>query len=115
MRVLNTTQMREADRLTIEEIGVPSMVLMENAGRQVVVAVEGQFSDLTERRVALLCGRGSNGGDGFVVARTLKQRGVESAVFVIGAISDIEGDARRNLEILGQLGMPVVEIADEQS
>ncbi|SUZ85640.1 uncharacterized protein METZ01_LOCUS38494 [marine metagenome] len=115
MRVLNTTQMREADRLTIEEIGVPSMVLMENAGRQVVVAVEGRFSNLTEQRVALLCGLGSNGGDGFVVARTLKQRGVESAVFVIGSISEIEGDARRNLEILGQLGMPVVEIADEQS
>ncbi|MCS5671070.1 MAG: NAD(P)H-hydrate epimerase, partial [Vicinamibacterales bacterium] len=107
--------MREADRLTIEEIGVPSMVLMENAGRQVVVALEGRFSDLTERRVAMLCGRGNNGGDGFVVARTLKQRGVEATVFVIGTISDIEGDARRNLEILGRIGMPVVEIADEQS
>ena len=107
--------MREADRLTIEEIGVPSMVLMENAGRQVVVALEGRFSDLSERRVAVLCGRGDNGGDGFVVARTLKQRGVETEVFVIGTISDIEGDARRNLEILGQIGMPVVEIADDQS
>ena len=107
--------MREADRLTIEEIGVPSMVLMENAGRQVVVALEGRFSDLSERRVAVLCGRGDNGGDGFVVARTLKQRGVETEVFVIGTISDIEGDARRNLEILGRVGMPVVEIADDQS
>ena len=115
MRVLNTTQIREADRLTIEEIGVPSMVLMENAGRQTVIALEGRFSDLDERRVAILCGRGNNGGDGFVVARTLKQRGVEATVFVIGTISDIEGDARRNLEILGRIGMPVVEIADEQS
>jgi hypothetical protein len=61
MRVLNSTQMREADRRTIEEIGIPSLVLMENAGRQVVAAMEATHSDLLERRVAVLCGRGNNG------------------------------------------------------
>ena len=71
MRVLNSAQMREADRRTIEEIGIPSLVLMENAGRQVVAAIEAVHSDLLERQVAVLCGRGNNGGDGFVVARTL--------------------------------------------
>src|SRR5262245_25769141 len=69
MRVLNSAQMREADRRTIEEIGIPSLVLMENAGRQVVAAIESVHSDLLEGRVAVLCGRGNNGGDGFVVAR----------------------------------------------
>jgi len=63
----------------------------------------------------VLCGRGNNGGDGFVVARTLLQHGIETSVFVIGALADVKGDARTNLDILGRLGVTVVEIADEQS
>src|SRR5882672_11562160 len=115
MRILNAAQMREADRFTIEDIGIPSLVLMENAGRQVVAALEAAYESCLTGRVAVLCGRGNNGGDGFVVARTLLQRGVECAVFVIGAVSDIRGDARANLDILGRLGLTVVEINDEQA
>src|SRR5262245_28957842 len=115
VRILNAAQMREADRHTIEEIGIPSLVLMENAGRQVVAAIESGYEECLSGRVAVLCGRGNNGGDGFVVARTLLQRGVECAVFVVGAVSDIRGDARANLDILGRLGVTVVEINDEQA
>jgi hydroxyethylthiazole kinase-like uncharacterized protein yjeF len=115
MRVLNSAQMREADRRTIEEIGIPSLVLMENAGRQVVAAMEAMFSDLSDRDVGVLCGRGNNGGDGFVVARTLMQRGVSVSVFLIGKVVDVRGDARTNLEILGRLGVTIVEIADSQA
>jgi ADP-dependent NAD(P)H-hydrate dehydratase / NAD(P)H-hydrate epimerase len=115
MRVLNAAQMRDADRQTIEEIGIPSMVLMENAGRQVVAALEAAFEDLADRQVAVLCGPGNNGGDGFVVARTLHQRGTEAAVFVIGSVGTIKGDARLNVEILSRLGITVVEINDEQT
>jgi ADP-dependent NAD(P)H-hydrate dehydratase / NAD(P)H-hydrate epimerase len=115
MRVLNSAQMREADRLTIEEIGIPSLVLMENAGRQVVAAIESVHGELLEGRVAVLCGRGNNGGDGFVVARTLIQRGVDVAVFLFGLVSEVRGDARVNLEILGRLGLTIVEIADSQA
>ena len=115
MRVLNTAQMREADRRTIDEIGVPSIVLMENAGRQVVAALEAKFEQLAELRVAVLCGRGNNGGDGFVAARTLRQRDTEPGVFVIGSVAEVQGDARRNLDILGQIGMTVVEIPDQQA
>src|SRR5438309_6520635 len=115
MRVLNSAQMREADRRTIEEIGIPSLVLMENAGRQAVAAMEAMYSDLSERQVAVLCGRGNNGGDGFVVARTLVQRGVDVSVFLIGRVSEVRGDARTNLEILGRLGLAVVEIADAEA
>jgi len=115
MRVLNAAQMREADRRTIDEIGIPSLVLMENAGRQVVAAIEAVHSDLSDRNVAVLCGRGNNGGDGFVVARTLVQRGVDVSVFVIGQVSEVRGDARINLEILGRLGLTVVEISDSEA
>ena len=115
MRVLNAAQMRDADRQTIDDIGIPSMVLMENAGRQVVAALEAAYGDLAERHVAVLCGPGSNGGDGFVVARTLHQRGVEVLVFVVATMAAIKGDARLNVEILGRLGLTVVEISDEQA
>ena len=88
---------------------------MENAGRQVVAAMEAIYGDLLDRHVALLCGRGNNGGDGFVVARTLAQRGVAVSVFLIGQVSDVRGDARVNLDILGRLGVTVVEVADSQA
>lgn len=115
MRILNAAQMREADRFTIEDIGIPSLVLMENAGRQVVAAMESAYEARLNGRVAVLCGRGNNGGDGFVVARTLLQRGIDATVFVIGALSEVRGDARTNLDILGRLGVTVVEINDEQA
>ena len=114
MRVLNTKQMREADRRTIHDIGIPSIVLMENAGRQAVAAMEAAFDDLTSSRVAVLCGRGNNGGDGFVVARTLIQRGVETSVFLIGSVSEVQGDARTNIEVLGRIGLTIVEITNAQ-
>ncbi len=113
MRILTAEQMREADRRTIEDIGIPSLVLMENAGRQVVAAMESFYEDLAERNVAIICGKGNNGGDGFVVARTLHQRGIEASVFLVGQVTDVKGDARINLEILGRLGVTVVEIVDE--
>src|SRR4029077_9569658 len=56
-----------------------------------------------------------NGGDGFVIARTLVQRGVDVSVFLIGSVADVRGDARTNLEILGRLGLTVVEVADSQA
>src|ERR671911_1087253 len=115
MRILTAAQMREADRFTIEEIGIPSPVLMENAGRQVVAAMEAAYEDRLAGRVAVLCGRGNNGGDGFVVARTLLQRGIDTSVFVIGTVADVRGDARTNLDVLGRLGVTVVEINDEQT
>jgi len=115
MRVLNAAQMREADRRTIQEIGISSLVLMENAGRQAVAAMEAMYSDLSDRHVAVLCGQGNNGGDGLVVARTLMQRGVDVSVFLIGRVTEVRGDARTNLEILGRLGLTVVEIADSQA
>ncbi len=115
MRVLTAAQMREADQATIEDIGIPEIVLMENAGRQVVSAMEATFASALEGRVAVLCGTGNNGGDGFVVARTLLQRGVDVAVFVVGPIASVKGAARTNLEILGRLGVNAVEVDDEQT
>ena len=115
MRVLNARQMRAVDRRTIDEIGIPSIVLMENAGRQVVAALESLVDDLPSRRVAVLCGTGNNGGDGFVVARTLQQRGIDVGGVPRRRAADVRGDARVNLDIIGRLGVPIVEVADAQA
>jgi NAD(P)H-hydrate epimerase len=112
MRVLNTKQMREADRRAIEDIGIPSMVLMENAGRQVVATLEATFEELAQMRTAVLCGPGNNGGDGFVVARTLLERSYDVGVYLVGSSADLKGDARANLQILTSLGVDVVEVRD---
>ncbi|HYN08591.1 MAG TPA: NAD(P)H-hydrate dehydratase [Vicinamibacterales bacterium] len=115
MRVLNSRQMRDADRRTIEDLGIPSLQLMETAGRQVVAAMEAGFERLPSMRVAVLCGKGNNGGDGFVVARTLFDRKVYARAFLIGQIADVKGDARTNLDRLRTLGADVVEIADARA
>jgi len=114
MRILTARQMREADRRTIEDLGVPSLVLMENAGTQVAAALGARFDDLAGRRVAVLCGRGNNGGDGFVVARLLSQRNIAVSVFLVGRMSEVRGDARTNLERLLGLGLPVTEIGRDR-
>ena len=93
MRILTTAQMREADRFTIEDIGISSLVLMENAGRQVVAAIEATYEPQLAGRVAVLCGRGNNGGDGFVIARTLLQRGVITTEELARKMAEI--DARK--------------------
>ena len=110
MRVLTARQMREADRRTIEDLGVPSLELMENAGREVAAAIGEAFPDLVGSRAAILCGKGNNGGDGFVVARLLHQRGVHVSVFLVGRAADVKGDALLNLERAQGLGLRVVEI-----
>ena len=112
MRVLTTAQMRDADRRTIDEIGIPSAVLMENAGRQVVAAMVRHLPALADLRVAVVCGKGSNGGDGFVVARTLEASGVSTRVYLLVSASEVVGDARVNLSALGAIGVSVVDVAE---
>lgn len=98
MKVLTAAEMREVDRLTTERYGVPSLDLMENAGARVVEFLGERFRDLARRRIVVLCGKGNNGGDGFVVARRLRELGARPEVFLFGAPGDVRGDAEVNLK-----------------
>src|SRR5579864_661115 len=112
MRILTAAQMREADRLTIERHAIPSLQLMGNAGTGVVAFLQKQFSDLAKRRITVLCGKGNNGGDGFVVARLLKQLGASPKVFLFAMPDEVRGDARLNLERCKHAGEGVTSITD---
>src|SRR5438552_3366036 len=86
---------------------------MENAGMRVAEVLEDQFENLDQLTVAILCGRGNNGGDGFVVARQLIQKGCFPFVFLFAPEEEVKGDAKANLNILKALGYPPTVILNE--
>ncbi|HVG25459.1 MAG TPA: NAD(P)H-hydrate dehydratase [Thermoanaerobaculia bacterium] len=110
MKILNAEQMRNIDRRTTDRFGVPSIVLMENAANAVVETIFDRYPDAD--RVALLCGTGANGGDGFAVARHLENRGVVPVIVIVGDRGAIRGDARVNLEVCQRLGIPIYAVRD---
>ena len=96
-------QMHAADKGAIRALGVPGLVLMENAGRAFVDILEASAGPLAGMSVFILCGKGKNGGDGFVIARHLAIRGAGVSVFLLGRMNEIRGDARVNLKSLLRL------------
>jgi NAD(P)H-hydrate epimerase len=109
---LTREQSRQLDRRAIDECGIPGMVLMENAGRGTV--------DVLERLgisgpVVILCGKGNNAGDGFVIARHLEIRGHAAKVLLLFPPSELTGDAATNFAILETTNVPIVELAAERA
>lgn len=107
--VVTAAEMQALDRATIEEIGLPGSVMMENAGRAVADAAWERARG--GGHVAVVCGPGSNGGDGFVAARVLRERGADAAVYVACGRDTIRGDARLHLDALERSGGVVLELA----
>ncbi|MGO8760889.1 MAG: NAD(P)H-hydrate dehydratase [Desulfobaccales bacterium] len=112
MKLVTASTMRELDRRAIQDLGIPSLVLMENAGRTTYRILRREFLCLPGE-VAVLAGPGNNGGDGFVVARYLANAGLPVAVFLLGPRDRVSQDARVNLEILAHLGIAVAEVLTE--
>jgi hydroxyethylthiazole kinase-like uncharacterized protein yjeF len=101
MKALTAAEMREVDRLTTERFGVPGLELMESAGKSVAEVFLEKYKERNERvpgRVSVLCGKGNNGGDGFVIARLLKGRVGQVNVYLFGEPGDLRGDAAKNYE-----------------
>ncbi len=94
MTIVTAAQMQALDRRTISEAKVPGLTLMENAGRGVIATMERAFGSLAGKTVAILCGKGNNGGDGFVVARRAKQRRARPEVLLMTRAVDLSGDAK---------------------
>jgi NAD(P)H-hydrate epimerase len=108
--VLTAEEMRRADRHAIEHVGLPGVVLMENAGAAVARLVAERFP--AARDVMVLCGRGMNGGDGFVVTRRL---GGAAEALLLGKRADVTGDARTHLVACERSGGRVSEVPDQES
>ncbi len=94
MKIVTAHQMHALDRRTIQEAGVPGHVLMERAGTGVVTAMEEMFGPMKGKIVTIFCGKGNNGGDGFVVARLLRRKHVNVQVCLLAQVRDLKGDAK---------------------
>jgi hydroxyethylthiazole kinase-like uncharacterized protein yjeF len=100
MKVISAESMRTAERLTIENYAVPGLVLMEAAGRNCAEVILSEFGCEKGRNAVVIAGKGNNGGDGYVVARYLAERGWKVRVFVLARREEIGGDAKTNLDVL---------------
>ncbi len=109
MKVLTSRQMKEIDRRTIEEIGIPGPVLMENAGLQIFRVMQALFPGLRNERIVIIAGKGNNGGDGLVVARHLKNHGAAPLVVLLTSRDKVGGDAALNLRIAEKIGVQIKE------
>ena len=109
MKIVTAREMREIDAMTSLRYGVPSHTLMENAGAAVAVFVRERYPQAS--RIAIICGKGNNGGDGFVVARHLHLAGKVVEVLLLAAPTDLQGDAAA---MFTRLPVPVIQAHNEQ-
>ena len=117
-RGLTREQSRELDRIAINEYGIKGVILMENAGRACAREAAQMLAESGGDTVCIFCGPGNNGGDGFVIARHLANRGCDVKAFLVGKIDDAlrkGGDAAVNLEIALNMDVPVLELGNDAS
>ncbi len=110
MKVLTPAEMSAMDRQATDQFGIPSLTLMENAGRAVAEAAAGMIGPLAGRKISLFCGKGNNGGDGLVAARHLLRMGARPAVFLLCSFQDLRGDPRINLDAATRAGVRVTAV-----
>jgi len=111
MKLVTSELMRSIDRETIDKVGIPGPELMENAGRGIAEGIlSGLLSTGEGASVAIFCGKGNNGGDGYVVGRYLKQAGVGVTVYYLGPADKLSPDARLNYDRAVEIGLNPVEI-----
>jgi NAD(P)H-hydrate epimerase len=113
MRVVQASEMQEMDRLAIQDLGIPGVVLMENAARDASRVFLEHFQPSNDARVLILCGSGNNGGDGYVMARYLHQAGLCIKVVILSPDEKITGDALVNLEIIRKMDLDIIHVSHQ--
>jgi NAD(P)H-hydrate epimerase len=116
MLVMSRDEVRSVDEWAIKTMGIPGVMLMENAGRSCAefiltrVARPKQSAAVEAPLVCIFCGTGNNGGDGYVIARHLDNAGIRCRVIICGNALKIKGDAKINLDIIIKMGIPIQQI-----
>jgi len=112
---LTRDQARQIDRLAMDRLGIPGVVLMENAGVNATDVVTGMLEAIGGNKVAIVCGGGNNGGDGYVIARHLHNAGRKVVVYNASDPSKLAGDAAINYGICLRMGIKLMRCDDAQA
>ena len=104
------TEIREAEKSIIEKEGIPSLILMENAGKNAFDVITSLYPDIAERTIVIVCGKGNNAGDGFVIARHFLINDFPVEIYNLSQPGELKGDALINFEILGKLNSDLCSI-----
>lgn len=115
IKLVTGREMAEIDRRTIEERGIPGAELMERAGRGVVDAIAEKWEGLEDLQAVVVCGKGNNGGDGFVVGRLLHQGGVEVRLFIVERQDVVTGDAAHHMKLFEAVGGQVETLVEAEA
>lgn len=107
---MSRDQVRAFDAWAINILGIPGVVLMENAGRSCAELIKEKLAGIAKPKVCIFCGTGNNGGDGYVIARHLSNSGFEVVIVICGDRNKVKGDAKINLDILEKLGQPIEQL-----
>jgi len=110
MKVATAEQMQELDRKAIEGYKIPGIVLMENAGRGATEVISTAFPDIQNKKIAIVAGKGNNGGDGFVIARHLLNRGISVKVYLLTDPKALRGDSEINYHIFSRMKGEVISV-----
>ncbi|MDO9534693.1 MAG: NAD(P)H-hydrate dehydratase [Bacillota bacterium] len=113
MKIVTGTKMAQIDREAISRFEIPGLILMENAGLQVVRFIQRLRPELKEIKAVILCGKGNNGGDGFVIARHLRRLGCRVETWAMGGLSEYKGDAAANYNILLKDGYEIYRAGEK--
>ncbi len=114
IELLTADEMAALDRETIENVGIPGLVLMENAADGCARCLRARFGARAGRGVVVVAGPGNNGGDGHAMARKLANRGLPVVVWLLADPGRVGGDARVNLDLLPEFGVPVIPATDDE-
>ena len=109
-RYVSVKQIQKLDELAIKKYGIPSIVLMENAGRSVAHEVIRLVKQRRNPQVMIVCGLGNNASDGFIAARYLINAGIKTKIFLLGTANDLKHDAATNYQILKKLKFSIKEV-----
>lgn len=113
MKIVKVQEMKDIDQKASFDFGIPSIILMENAGLRTVEAVEDILGSCLGKKVSVLAGKGNNGGDGMVVSRHLINAGAEVDTFLLGVENDLTPDALTNYQILKRMKARIYSLQDE--
>ena len=114
MEYVTVEEMRNLDKYAIENIGIPSIVLMENAAIRVFDEIKNEISQIKEKKILVVCGKGNNGGDGLALTRHLQNNNAIVNVILLTNKEELKGDAKINLNIVERMKVNVFEIRNEE-